>query len=78
MTQDVNMAELAKHKTVDDCWIAISGHVYNVTDFLGDHPGGKKAILMYAGKDATAEFEMLHKPDIIKKYGASFLVGPLK
>jgi len=39
--------------------------------------GGKKAILMYAGKDATAEFEMLHKPDIIDKYGKSFKVGPL-
>jgi hypothetical protein len=41
--------------------------VYNVTDFLGDHPGGKKAILLYAGKDATEEFLMLHKPDIIVK-----------
>jgi len=74
----VGKDELAKHKSADDCWIAISGNVYNVTDFLGDHPGGKKAILMYAGQDATAEFEMLHKPDIIKKYGASMVVGPFK
>ena len=46
--------------------------MYDVTKFLPDHPGGKKAILMYAGKDATSEFEMLHNPDIIVKYGASF------
>lgn len=71
----VSKEELAKHKTEKDCWIAIKGEVYNVTDFLSDHPGGKKAILMYAGKDATTEFEMLHKPDIIDKYGKDFKVG---
>lgn len=73
----VTKEELAKHKTADDCWIEIGGNVYNVTDFLADHPGGKKAILMYAGKGATAEFEMLHKPDIIVKYGETMKVGPL-
>ena len=36
---------------------------------LKDHPGGKKAIMLYAGKDATEEFEMLHPPKVIKKYG---------
>jgi cytochrome b involved in lipid metabolism len=40
--------------------------------------GGKKAILMYAGKDATAEFEMLHKPDIIVKYGKDMKIGPVE
>ena len=73
----VSMAEVAKHNKEKDCWIVVKGVVYNVTNFLADHPGGKKAILMYAGKDATAEFEMLHKPDIIVKYGKEFKVGPL-
>lgn len=41
----------------------------NVTDFLNEHPGGKKAIMLYAGKDATEEYEMIHNPSIIKKYG---------
>jgi cytochrome b involved in lipid metabolism len=34
----------------------------NVTNFLPDHPGGEKAILLYAGRDATEEFNMLHDP----------------
>jgi cytochrome b involved in lipid metabolism len=78
MSKEVSMAEVAKHKTDKDCWVVIKGNAYNVTNFLADHPGGKKAILMYAGKDATQEFEMLHKPDIIVKYGKDMKVGPVK
>lgn len=75
---DVTAAEVKKHTKAKDCWIIIKGKVYDVTDFLDDHPGGKKAILLYAGKDATTEFEMLHKPSIIDKYGKEYFVGNLK
>jgi cytochrome b involved in lipid metabolism len=34
--------------------------VYDVTTFMVDHPGGKDAIMLFAGKDATEEFDMLH------------------
>jgi cytochrome b involved in lipid metabolism len=77
MASKLNMGEVAKHNKEKDCWVVIKGNVYDVTKFLPDHPGGKKAILMYGGKDATAEFEMLHKPDIIVKYGKEFKLGPL-
>jgi flavocytochrome c len=32
------MTEVAKHKTEDDCWVAINGQVLDVTNFLADHP----------------------------------------
>ena len=32
--------------------------------FLPDHPGGEKAIILYAGRDATEEFNMLHDPKV--------------
>ena len=38
--------------------------VLDVTKFLPDHPGGELAILTFAGKDATAEFDMIHPPDV--------------
>ena len=38
-----------------------------MTKFLPDHPGGELAILTFAGKDATAEFDMIHPPDVISK-----------
>ena len=53
--------EIAKHDKENDCWVIIDGEVYDVTKFLPDHPGGKKAILIYGGKDATEEFDMLHE-----------------
>lgn len=31
-----------------------------VTDFLADHPGGSRAILQLAGRDATAAFDPIH------------------
>ena len=52
--------EVAKHNKKDDCWVIVDGQVLDVTSFLPDHPGGEKAILLYAGRDATEEFNMLH------------------
>ena len=43
-------AAVAKHNTVGDCWIIWKNNVYNVTDFLLQHPGGDDYILQYAGK----------------------------
>ena len=69
---------VAKHKSKKDCWVILNNNVYNVTDFLPDHPGGKNAILLYAGKDGTKEFNMLHKPSILKRYGKQYLIGKVK
>ncbi|RKP09846.1 cytochrome b5-like heme/steroid binding domain-containing protein [Thamnocephalis sphaerospora] len=71
-------AEVAKHNKEDDCWVIVNGQVLDVTSFLPDHPGGKKAILLFAGKDATEEFNMLHKPDVVEKYAPESIIGTLK
>ncbi|KAK2463103.1 hypothetical protein APHAL10511_004758 [Amanita phalloides] len=57
--------EVATHNSRESCWIIVHGKVYDVTDFLDDHPGGSNIILKYAGKDATREYEPIHPPDAI-------------
>ncbi|KAG9038297.1 hypothetical protein FRB95_002258 [Tulasnella sp. JGI-2019a] len=61
----VSSEEVSKHNTRESCWIIVHGNVYDVTEFLDDHPGGSKIILKYGGKDATEEYEPIHPPDAI-------------
>lgn len=42
-------SEIAKHKSSDSCWIVVHGKVYNVTEFLDKHPGGRAILLKQAG-----------------------------
>ena len=70
--------EVAKHNKKDDCWVIVDGKVLDVTSFLPDHPGGEKAILLYAGRDATEEFNMLHDPKVIPRYAPDSIIGDLK
>jgi hypothetical protein len=34
--------------------------------------------MIYAGRDATEEFNMMHKPDVIEKYAPEVVIGTLK
>lgn len=54
------VAELAKHNTQDDCWMALHGKVYNVTHYVRFHPGGVKQLMRGAGMDATELFMKMH------------------
>lgn len=45
------LEDVAEHHTATSCWVTRNGKVYDVTNFLPDHPGGDDLILKYAGKD---------------------------
>jgi cytochrome b involved in lipid metabolism len=40
MDKIITWTELENHITFDDCWIIIEGFVYDVSDFVVEHPGG--------------------------------------
>ncbi|KAI2780112.1 FMN-dependent dehydrogenase-domain-containing protein [Daldinia loculata] len=62
----LDAAELAKHNTPSSCWIVVSGKVYDVTPYLGDHPGGPAILVKNGGTDATVEFRAIHSPDVLE------------
>ncbi|ORY02323.1 hypothetical protein K493DRAFT_83995 [Basidiobolus meristosporus CBS 931.73] len=64
----ISASDVAKHDSQKSCWMIIHGKVYDLTNFLEEHPGGKKILLKYAGKDATEAFDPIHPKDIIAKY----------
>ena len=70
--------EVKKHIRDDDCWIVIHEHVYNVTEFLEDHPGGPLVLKKKAGKDATKQFDEAGHSTAAKEMMADYLIGKLK
>ena len=58
-----NWEEVRNHKGRDDCWVVINGVVYDLTDFLNEHPGGSASILTHSGLDVTGLFEAIHSDD---------------
>ena len=74
----ISAAEVAKHKTEEDCWISIHGKVYDVTKFLDDHPGGPEIITDVAGEDSTEEFEDTGHSEDAREQLKDYYVGELE
>ncbi len=72
------LAQVAQHATQADCWAAVNGKVYNLTEWIGNHPGGPQRIIGMCGKDATSEFTGEHDtdPGPVQRL-ASFQIGTL-
>ena len=66
--QSYTLEEVAKHNTAESRWIVIHGMVYDVTEFINKHPGGKKPFEKYSGTDATEKFQKIQNhfenPDV--------------
>ncbi|VUC31905.1 unnamed protein product [Clonostachys rosea] len=50
----ITRGEVESHRSTSSCYVTVGDEVYDVTDFVEDHPGGGELIMEYAGKDITA------------------------
>jgi len=71
--------EVAKHSDASSCWTIIDDHVYDLTSWISQHPGGERAILSLCGHDGTTAFHNQHddrqkQADIL----ATFKIGELQ
>ena len=68
----IRFSEVATHRTADSLWFVIEDKVYDVTEFVSEHPGGRDVLKLNAGKDATLGFKIvMHSPramEMLKEY----------
>lgn len=53
--------QVRKHDNESSCWVILEGRVFDVSQFILDHPGGAETLLEYAGQDISSIF---HDADI--------------
>ena len=56
-------------------WVVLSERVLKVFTFSSWHPSGELAILTFAGKGASVEFDMIHLPDVIERCVLGAITG---
>ncbi|MFO8045675.1 MAG: cytochrome b5-like heme/steroid binding domain-containing protein [Halomonas sp.] len=49
----ITLDELAEHAGAESCWKAIHGRVYDITDYLPNHPTDPAVILEWCGREAS-------------------------
>ncbi|CAF3995405.1 unnamed protein product, partial [Adineta steineri] len=76
ITRVITEEELSQHNKDGDAWIAVNKHVYDVSKYLKDHPGGIDAIVLASGIDASDDFMAIHSDhakDMLVKYHIGIL-----
>ena len=53
--RSISRQELAQHTTAQSAWLSLNGTVYDVTNYMRFHPGGK-LILQGCGKECSDLF----------------------
>ena len=71
----VTAAELPQHASSDDCWLAIHGNVYDLTEYALEHPGGPEYITDFCGMDATSDYAIEHPESLLRTIRASTWLG---
>jgi cytochrome b involved in lipid metabolism len=59
-TSGITKAQVAANNSPSKCWTIIGNKVYDVTAFIGKHPGGRSRIEGLCGIDGTSRFRGQH------------------
>ncbi|CAL5874858.1 uncharacterized protein PFLUO_LOCUS9160 [Penicillium psychrofluorescens] len=79
MSKSFTPADVASHNTADNgLYIIVDSNVYDVTEFINEHPGGAKILKRVAGKDASKQFWKYHNESVLKKYAPKLKIGEVK
>ncbi|KAI1369604.1 hypothetical protein F5Y08DRAFT_350281 [Xylaria arbuscula] len=70
--------EVALHNKPANAWIIVHGHVYDLSSYIQDHPGGAEVLIDVAGEDASAEFDNAGHSDDAFEIMAAYRIGKLQ
>lgn len=59
-TTGYSQSQVAQHASGTSCWTSISHNVYDLTQWINQHPGGSGPILGLCGHDGTTAFLAQH------------------
>ena len=59
-SQFLDLGAVALRNTEENCWTVIGTQVYDLTDWIAQHPGGASRIIPLCGIDGTVQFEGRH------------------
>lgn len=78
-TKQITLAQVKKNNKSTSCWTIVNRKVYNVTQWINQHPGGASRILGLCGKDGTRMFGGQHAGQSApENVLASYQIGVLR
>ena len=54
------LADVQQHASQESCWAVVDAKVYDLTNWIDRHPGGRAQIIALCGTDATTAFSSQH------------------
>jgi len=73
----ISQEELAEHNSGTDCWVALHGKVYDMTEFAPDHPAGSDSVTKLSGSDGTETFSKVHTEQMLDEFTPIGVLGAI-
>ena len=74
------LSDVAEHQEPDDLFVIVNGKVYDITDFVDEHPGGVEALMKRSeanGHDITTQFNGPQHPVKVHDVIGEYYIGDL-
>ncbi|CAJ1939049.1 unnamed protein product [Cylindrotheca closterium] len=70
------MSDVAQHPNSGSCWYALYGVVFDFTNYIDRHPGGRRTALAGCGIDSKSAYESEsgHNRNLLRRY-SSYIIG---
>jgi cytochrome b involved in lipid metabolism len=71
--------DVASHADTSDCWYILYDVVYDMTDYIYEHPGGSRVVFQECGTDATVVYsnERKHDEQLLAEEIPHLVIGKL-